>query len=645
MVFGLFRNRRHKNPSLVKRLSLVFILANTFILVSCFLGFSTIMLWYSLRSFSQELTAATNVIASTSRAAVTFKDRESASRMLRGLQAKPDVIFASLRDVHGDELAQYSSDASRIAVPLPPGEASYFDWRHGYLVVVRPIVYDTEVIGSVAAVAKIQSVYSQFMWLVLIVVGVILFAAVAATLFSLKIRSLVSKPLDGLREIAQRVSLTKDFSMRIEEHGEEEIRALIASFNRMLEKLEERDTSLLLAKDRAEKADQAKSMFLANMSHEIRTPMHAILGMASELLGTPLSKEQQELSEVIQSSGNSLLSIINDILDFSKVEAGRLALHASEIEIQSFLERTIKMFLVPFRQKGVELGWRMEGNVPHSVIADAGRLSQVLVNLIGNALKFTSAGGSVELLVQRRMVSSAPSVCHLQFTVRDNGVGIPHDRLTDIFDAFTQVRGGYDQHEGTGLGLAISSRLVKLMGGWIWAESEPGVGSKFHFVIQSELPTQLGHGVSRTASMSAENVQLPVFDGVGKILVAEDNMVNQKLIERLLKKRGYEVVMANNGRECVEMFARGQVEAIFMDINMPEMDGLEATRRIRALEGEGKRRIPIIAVTANTAPATIDNCIDAGMDGFVMKPFTVEQLFEALQNAILHAEEYERAMI
>jgi signal transduction histidine kinase/DNA-binding response OmpR family regulator len=575
-------------------------------------------------------------------------------------------------------------------------------------------------------------------------------------------------PLTRLIEFTKRVA-KGDLTQRAPLGAWNEINHLSAAFNDMVARVDTARRELLTLVDRAQEASRLKTQFVANMSHEIRTPMNGVIGMTELALSTPLNPVQREYMEGAKESAKSLMSVINDVLDFSKIEAGKMSLDEQPFDFPEFVEQTVRGLALRAHQKKLELILEIQPEIPHQVIGDGSRLRQVLVNLIGNAIKFTEQG---EVLVQVMPSGIGPNKLTLHFLVEDSGPGIAADKQFSIFDAFVQADGSMTRNfGGTGLGLAIAAKLAKLMGGSIWLESELGQGSRFHFTAQlgraaaewavinpvrpeiaaglrvlavddnptngrvlggmlsmdkmtaevaetgpqaldllrkarhegrpfelaivdsgmpgmdgfalaaailkdpalklpmilmlgsSDLPSDiprcrvLGIHCHVTKPVSRADLRESMLRALGleaasrrpteqdiaaslrrlSILLAEDNPMNQKLATRLLEKRGHCITTVTNGREAVEALNLNVFDVVLMDVQMPEMDGWKATQAIRRREQDTGGHIPILAVTAHAMKDYQDRCYQAGMDGFLTKPFLPDQLYEAVESAVVSA--------
>ncbi|HUB78309.1 MAG TPA: ATP-binding protein [Bryobacteraceae bacterium] len=589
-------------------------------------GFGVNRFW---QATGAEMSVAGRLASYQAAPALVRGDRDAAAQVLASLSGDRPVRDALLYDVTGGCFAAFHR-FSGGGCPSQPGTLSA-DNSVG-LAVTLPVPPNGPRAGTLLLVAgpppfkaAVRIYWAFLRWFVLLGLLVGLITAALA-------RRQVSGPVLQIANIAQRIAQTHGFEERISVEGHDEIARLAQSLNTMLDEICRRDAEraedrrqleqqvaecsrvnkeLLFAIDKAEEASRLKGEFLANMSHEIRTPMNGILGFTQLCLSTALTDDQRDYLDTVERSAEALMQLLNDILDVSKIEAGKVELDRAPFSMRDCVESSSRTMFAAAQQKGLKLTWEVDPQIPDNLVGDENRIRQVLLNLLGNAIKFT-AEGSVRVTVGMEPAPDSSLVAH--FAVSDTGPGIPADKRKIIFEPFRQADGSTTRrYGGTGLGLAISSGLVDIMSGRIWVESEVGRGSTFHFTA----PFTLGAPVApKRASAPASAVECAPLS----ILVAEDNVISQRLVTALLKERGHAVTLAGNGCEVLDLVERCTFDLILMDIQMPEMDGLQATAEIRGREGQKGKHIPIVAMTAHAMAGDRERCLEAGMDGYIAKP-------------------------
>lgn len=595
---------------------------------------------YFHEKVQRDLLMLADVLADNSRAALLFDDKQSATKILAALKGNPSINAATIITDSGNFAVYPEASRGDIFSSMTPESGAFLQGDH--YITMAPIAMSDKKLGWLVLSSDLRELAAFKQRLALFFIGLLLALLIFTFIIYYWLKMHFTKPLVSLSEWATVVSKTKNFETLAEKDSEDEIGQLVDSLNTMLTELskqasivslnerlkneiEERrraERDLIIMRNRAESANIAKSRFLANMSHEIRTPMNAIMGFVDMVLDDELSESSRKYLMTVKRSANRLHDLLNDILDLSKLEEGKLQLEEISFSISQLVSDVLKTFEMKAREKQLQLSASLSPVVQGNFIGDPLRLSQILINLVGNAVKFTEQG-QVFLDIDRYDGQS------LIFKISDTGIGIPADKQEQIFQNFSQEDSSISRkYGGSGLGTTIAKQLVELMGGRIWLESQKEYGTTFFFTVQLKSTERPAYSAdSGPSSALFELSEQPLC-----ILIAEDVEENAELLRIRLQAKGHCIDVARNGNEAIALFKAKRYDLILMDVQMPEKDGLSATREIRALEGG--EVIPILALTASVLKQDRMDCLQAGMDGFVSKPIVFAELFAEMTRLV-----------
>lgn len=597
----------------------------------------SIFSYYDSSDFMQRKTKRLSILAESISlnltASISFNDKYSANEVINTLKVDKNIKQSGLHLPNNEMFTQVRFDDNEYCEFsfLESIDTSYI-LKKDRFIVIKPIYDEVEtnkLIGKFYLITDTTDVRERMTEFIRLLFFILIGMSIMAYFIASILQRIVSNPLISLTETMKAITDTKRYDYRITQKRHDEIGTLMDSFNDLLSQIYKTNDALVLAKDHAEHSAKIKEEFLANMSHEIRTPMNGIIGMKELLEDTKLDEEQKSYLSNINISAENLLVIINDILDYSKIEAGKMSIESVQFDIfkvMSNIEATLKL---KSEEKGLELVFEINKNVPRFVTGDKVRLSQVLINLIGNALKFTKEG-SVKILVY--LDSDKKYTQSLYFEVIDTGIGIPKDKLGTIFQSFNQAKASTTrEYGGTGLGLTISKQLVELQGGNISVESTEGEGSKFIFNIlfkKSEIQKY------NTEPAPEEKPIEYKYDRIINILVAEDNIINQVLIKKVLEKFKFNVTVVDDGALALDALKDKTFDILLLDLHMPVLDGYEAANAIRNSD-KAYKNIPIIALTAAAIKDEEDKCKAYGINEYITKPFKQKELLKTINKYLV----------
>jgi signal transduction histidine kinase/ActR/RegA family two-component response regulator len=581
------------------------------------------------KSSMQTLSILTDIMSENLSAAIDFDDAIGAKTTLNSLVKNENIEAAYIFKKEKNVFASYVKkdiDATKIQSFIDEvlksksikNEFQFIDIDK--IVINKKINFQNRTLASILIVENTDRTKNHIQDMLMMILSIFFISLTIITLLAMKLQRYFTTPIFQLNNAMKNVSKNHDYDVNIQHPFQDEFKSMFTSFNHMIKTIRKQNSELIAVNEKTKKLANAKSEFLANMSHEIRTPLNAIMGFVHLLKKEITTKKELEFIHIIDSSSKTLLNIIEDILDYSKIESGKLDINKYDFNVKDEFSIVTSLFDAKAKEKNINLNLTITEDVPDALNTDPLRIKQIISNLLSNAIKFTGEGKSVYVNIDYHEGN-------LKVSVKDEGIGIAKEKLDHIFESFSQEDSSTTRdYGGTGLGLSISKELVKLLGGQLQVKSEKGKGSEFYFFIPANEGVYVQH--------KKEDIKSQTFKG-SKILLVEDNKPNQMFMKVILKKLEVEFDIANDGVEAVEAFKNKKYDVILMDENMPNMNGILATKHIIDLEKEKNlKHTPIIALTANALKGDKEKFLEAGMDEYLTKPLEKNKLVEMLNKFI-----------